>query len=257
MAPSYGTPPLHQPLSSAGFSLAENPASSVATLASTYPSGGPVRAVGLPSEHYPQVFSGHSLRTAPSFLPPQDISLSPQHLSEYPPLHQAIPTPGPGYDGSPMRQHPSYDSYLPPSRMQRRPVTCLPNNTRGGYYDLDYERDGDKDGDDHDTLEMYHGGVLAEDHANRPVFELRGSSIAGIQKSGHQINHQPESQGTTCCCRLPECHYFVPEAVAARLGGFCCNSHMWSAINRGIATLCPRCKNRACPEGQALCSVCS
>ncbi|KAH9169202.1 hypothetical protein EDB89DRAFT_1986239 [Lactarius sanguifluus] len=263
MAPSHRTPPLHQPVSSAGFSLAENPASSAATLASTYLSRGPVRAVALQSEHHPQ--SPGLSRTALSFLPPPDVPLSPQHLSAYPPAsqpgrvpdrpHPAIPMPGPGYYGSSVRRYPSD---LPPARVQRSvtmPITCLPNDTRVDC-DLDYERDGDKDEDDHDTLEMHRSGALAEDPSNRPVFELWGSSIVGIQTRAHGNRHL-EPQSATSPCRLPKCPYLITVAVATRLGGFCCDSHMWAAINSGIATLCPRCKRRACPEGQALCSACS
>ncbi|KAH9021555.1 hypothetical protein EDB85DRAFT_2278409 [Lactarius pseudohatsudake] len=261
MAPSYRTP---QPVSSGGFSLAENPASTVATLASTYLSGGPVRSVALPSEHHSQSPSPSS-RTAPSSLPPPDVPLSHRHSSAYPPAsqpvrvpdrpHPAIPTPGPGYYESPMRRYPPD---LPPSRVRRSvamPSTRHPNNARV-YYDLGYKRGGDKDKDDHDTLEMHRSGALAEDPSNRPVFELWGSSIAGIQIKAHGNRHL-EPQNATSPCRLPECAYLITVAVAARLGGFCSDSHMWTAINWGIATLCPRCKGRACPEGRALCSVCS
>ncbi|KAH8979751.1 hypothetical protein EDB92DRAFT_1820823 [Lactarius akahatsu] len=175
------------PVSSGGFSLAENPASSVATLASTYLSGGPVRSVTLQSEHHPQ--SPSPSRTAPSSLPPPDVPLSLRHLSAYPPASQpvrvsdrprpAIPMPGPGHYESHTRRYPSD---LPPSRVQRSVAMPLPNDTRVDY-DLGYERYGDKDEDDHDTLEMHRSGALSEDPSNRPVFELWGSSIAGIQIS--------------------------------------------------------------------------
>lgn len=64
-----------------------------------------------------------------------------------------------------------------------------------------------------------------------------------------------EPQLPTFPCRYPECLASVRGDVAARLGGFCGDTHMWMAIHEGIATHCPRCQQRVCPEGKNFCSA--
>jgi len=80
----------------------------------------------------------------------------------------------------------------------------------------------------------------------------------------HGLGSQPQNQTATPVrppqqatfrCRLPECQVSITGEVAARLSGFCCDNHMWTAIERPIATLCPGCNQRACPEGKAFCSA--
>jgi len=56
-------------------------------------------------------------------------------------------------------------------------------------------------------------------------------------------------------CRYPGCTDSVRSDEAARLGGFCGDTHMWRAIYEGIAQQCPRCLQRVCPEGWNFCSA--
>ncbi|KAH9005404.1 hypothetical protein EDB86DRAFT_1441050 [Lactarius hatsudake] len=55
-------------------------------------------------------------------------------------------------------------------------------------------------------------------------------------------------------CRYPGCPAPVRSDVAARLGGFCCDTQMLLAIHNGIAMRCSRCQQRVCPEGSKYCS---
>jgi hypothetical protein len=64
-----------------------------------------------------------------------------------------------------------------------------------------------------------------------------------------------EPQLPTSPCRYPECPTPVGGDLPARLGGFCCDTHMWMAIHEGIATHCSRCQQRVCPEGRNFCSA--
>ncbi|KAI9452875.1 hypothetical protein BJY52DRAFT_891451 [Lactarius psammicola] len=254
MTPSYRTPPDHQPLSSAGLALAANPVSSVA---STYLSGGPARRE---SKLPPQTFSDPSARITPSSLPPPNESYYPypQHPSTYPPASQLVPAsvrpqpavPTPDYYGSTTRPYPPVLSPPGVRGSVTTPVPGLPNDTR--VYD---ELDGERDWDDYGISATDDGSELDEDPLNQPIFQLRGSSMAGIQETGSRRYRPQGPQNSTSRCRLPDCQASITDAVAARLGGFCCDSHMWIAIHSGIASLCPECKRRACPEGQTFCSA--
>ncbi|KAN0135085.1 hypothetical protein V8E53_006976 [Lactarius tabidus] len=56
-------------------------------------------------------------------------------------------------------------------------------------------------------------------------------------------------------CKWPECPTMVTGDISERYSGFCCNTHTWIAIHHNLITLCPRCAQRACPEGQRFCSA--
>ncbi len=59
------------------------------------------------------------------------------------------------------------------------PIPGLLGDTRVDD-DLDYEWDGYDNG----ISAMHGGGALAESPSNRPVFQLRGSPLAGSQETG-------------------------------------------------------------------------
>ncbi|KAN0136133.1 hypothetical protein V8E53_005993 [Lactarius tabidus] len=79
----------------------------------------------------------------------------------------------------------------------------------------------------------------------------------------HPLPNQTEEPETTvqlpqqATSRCRQCNNTFAVNSAADSSGFCCERHMWSAIKRGEATICPRCTRLACPEGQAFCSACT
>jgi hypothetical protein len=165
----------------------------------------------------------------------------------------------------------------------------IPTDRQPYHDDSDYEEDRDDSGtDSSDTLAKGPQPPLAgiqktRSRRNQPpnrAHTLANPSppAAGISDPPHGplsglrarirnlVNHgsHPPNQPTTPVrlpqqatfrCRLPECQDSITGDIAARLSGFCCNSHMWSAIEHDIATLCSVCNGRACPEGKAYCSA--
>ncbi|KAI9443918.1 hypothetical protein H4582DRAFT_1045212 [Lactarius indigo] len=130
------------------------------------------------------------------------------------------------------------------------PVDCQRN--QGDPY---YKKDEDK----HGISTMHDDGALEKGllDSDRP--------LTGIQKIFRRKKRPNRMQtlatnpisGTTSYCRLPECGKEITGEVAERLGGFCGHSHMETGICDRIATLCPGCNRRACPEGQEFCSECT
>ncbi|KAH8979749.1 hypothetical protein EDB92DRAFT_333596 [Lactarius akahatsu] len=92
----------------------------------------------------------------------------------------------------------------------------------------------------------------------QPVF-LTAREQASTAPTTH-LDPGPKPELATSRCRFPECEATVTGDVAARLSGFCSHRHMHfyssirSAMNMHIATPCPKCGIRACPEGQTSCS---
>ncbi|KAH9054542.1 hypothetical protein EDB87DRAFT_1646735 [Lactarius vividus] len=86
-----------------------------------------------------------------------------------------------------------------------------------------------------------------------PVF-LTAREQASTVPTTH-LDPEPKPEPATSRCRLPECGATITGDVAARLSGFCSHRHMQSAINMRMATPCPKCGIRACPEGQTSCSA--
>ncbi|KAH9026638.1 hypothetical protein EDB84DRAFT_1501383 [Lactarius hengduanensis] len=86
----------------------------------------------------------------------------------------------------------------------------------------------------------------------QPVF-LTAREQASTAPTTHLDRPKPEP--ATSRCRFPECGATITGDVAARLSGFCTHRHMQSAMNMRIATPCPKCGIRACPEGQTSCSA--
>ncbi|KAH9014360.1 hypothetical protein EDB83DRAFT_2441410 [Lactarius deliciosus] len=87
----------------------------------------------------------------------------------------------------------------------------------------------------------------------QPVF-LTAREHASTGPTTH-LDQEPKPEPATSRCRLPECGATITGDVAARLSGFCSHRHMQSAINMRIATPCPKCGIRACPEGRTSCSA--
>ncbi|KAH9169668.1 hypothetical protein EDB89DRAFT_1983625 [Lactarius sanguifluus] len=87
----------------------------------------------------------------------------------------------------------------------------------------------------------------------QPVFLTAREQVSTAPTT--HLDPEPKPELATSRCRLPECGATITGDVAAPLSGFCSQRHMQSAINMGIATPCPKCGIRACPEGQTSCSA--
>ena len=140
----------------------------------------------------------------------------------------------------------------------------LPNGGGSGV-----ERRGVEDGREYRHPAKHDGKVLAKSPPSRPIFSgpLRTTSRSSKQQTlGHPARGSSsrlakffstlfrmpgpsrklewtvrESQPPTFRCRYPECAAPVRSDEAARLGGFCCDTHMWLVVlsSRRIWYLCP------------------
>jgi len=113
----------------------------------------------------------------------------------------------------------------------------------------------DSDDEDDSVCPAMHNGdsLLAKSPPNLPFFS-GGFKLPRLSRKQTLEHPVREPELPTFPCRHPECPASVRSDVAARLGGFCCDNHMWMAIHNGIATKCPRCQ-RVCPEGSKYCSA--
>ncbi|KAH8979755.1 hypothetical protein EDB92DRAFT_1902972 [Lactarius akahatsu] len=93
-------------------------------------------------------------------------------------------------------------------------------------------------------------GLLAKSPPSRSFFS-RTKRPSRKQTLEYPVR---EPKLDTYPCRFPKCPASVKSDVAARLGGFCCDTHMLLAIHNGIAMRCSRCQQRVCPEGSKYCS---
>ncbi|KAI9452874.1 hypothetical protein BJY52DRAFT_891414 [Lactarius psammicola] len=125
---------------------------------------------------------------------------------------------------------------------------------------LEDDSDHEEDEDGYDISAMHDGGT-------RPKGPLDSDySVTGIHKIKKLLNRRKKPpirtqtlpmvtpvSGHTFLCRW--CQAPTTDAIAARYGGFCSDGHMLIAIHNRIATRCPICQERACPELLAFCSA--
>ncbi|KAH9025118.1 hypothetical protein EDB85DRAFT_1984976 [Lactarius pseudohatsudake] len=94
------------------------------------------------------------------------------------------------------------------------------------------------------------GGMLAKSPPTPSIY----SKTTPAPREQAQTYSVLDPQLDTYDCRYPGCTALVRSDEAARLGGFCCDTHMLMAIHNGIAIRCSGCQQRVCPEGTKYCS---
>ncbi|KAF8267024.1 hypothetical protein EI94DRAFT_1731557 [Lactarius quietus] len=189
-----------------------------------------------------------SPRRTPSPMP------SPLPYSSQQSLHPAFPMP-PGQDFQVARQpSPNYSSREPVTpHLQSYSMVSGPAHSPATYQ-RNLDDSDDEIYDDAEGSATHNGELLAKSPPTRSIFS--GFSLS--RPSRRQTVDRPvqRAQLPSSPCRFPECQASVRSDVAARLGGFCCDSHMRSAIYNGLATQCPRDRcQRVCPAGSTFCSA--
>lgn len=159
-------------------------------------------------------------------------------------------------------------------------ATLIPSGRRRNQDDSDDERDWN----DHDTSAMHRNDTIPKGRPDRPLVGIlnpRNRPAAGAHGSAnssasgtfarllnrvHHGGHSSSSNQTqtqaaqvippqpiTYRCRWHQCQTTIAGDTAARYSGFCCSSHLDLGIRHRIVTLCPQCRQRVCPDGQAFC----
>ncbi|KAH9005400.1 hypothetical protein EDB86DRAFT_1440804 [Lactarius hatsudake] len=202
-------------------------------------------------------------RTPSPLLPPspflQHSSLSPAFPMPPAPAIQVVPRHSPGYHH---QQAPDIPYSLPHSGVSGAAPTWIPHTRNRACAPTAYHPslpNGDVNGveDDSSDEEIYvddearrDGGMLAKSPPTPSIY----SKTTPPPSEQAQTYSVLDPQLDTYDCRYPGCTAPVRSDEAARLGGFCCDTHMLMAIHNGIAIRCSRCQQRVCPEGTKYCS---
>ncbi|KAH9053044.1 hypothetical protein EDB87DRAFT_1654922 [Lactarius vividus] len=186
-----------------------------------------------------------SPRRTPSPQPPPSQLLQPSsHTLNFPmpsvPVIQVAPQHSPGYH----LEAPDIPYSLSHSGVSGATQTWTPPAHQRNQDDSSDEEIYEED------EAFRNAGLLSKSPPSRSFF-TRTTRPSRKQTLEHPVR---EPKLDTYPCRFPQCPAAVKSDVAARLGGFCCDTHMLLAIHNGIAMRCSRCKQRVCPEGSKYCS---
>ncbi|KAH9046322.1 hypothetical protein EDB83DRAFT_2404557 [Lactarius deliciosus] len=211
---------------------------------STLSAAGPAQGYGHPRTPSPRTPSSHlpsqDAFPPPAYLPasryipesghPHPTSQTSQVWTTHAPTTHSGP-PSPTHRNVTIHNPQLHDTRVPPQAGLH--PTYAPQPLKYDSYHGEYQ-------DNHDNSAMHSGGATPKGPPDRPVAGIQDTQngpslgfwewirrpLSAVNRSRNQTPAPPATASQQATrCRFPGCHNDIPSDVAARLDGFCCNSH--------------------------------